>query len=169
MQKEVRFLLGGLIVGAILATGVWYFSKGARIGELQDVPVVNDAEPTPERMQDGIDKLKMIEKKEGSGQVVKSGSQIEVHYTGWLFDRKGAEFKGKQIDSSRERNQPFVFRVGAGQVIPGWDKGVMGMKAGGQRTLIIPPAMAYGDRGAGGAIPPNATLVFDVEVVSIKK
>jgi FKBP-type peptidyl-prolyl cis-trans isomerase len=104
----------------------------------------------------------------GEGAEAKAGQQVSVHYTGWLYDAKGVENKGKKFDSSRDRGTPFEFSLGAGEVIKGWDEGVQGMKVGGNRTLIIPPAMGYGKRGAGGVIPPNATLVFDVELLGIK-
>jgi FKBP-type peptidyl-prolyl cis-trans isomerase len=104
----------------------------------------------------------------GEGAEAKAGQQVSVHYTGWLYDEKGVENKGKKFDSSRDRGTPFDFSLGAGEVIKGWDEGVQGMKVGGHRTLIIPPAMGYGKRGAGGVIPPNATLVFDVELLGLK-
>ncbi|MFA6120476.1 MAG: FKBP-type peptidyl-prolyl cis-trans isomerase [Sideroxydans sp.] len=104
----------------------------------------------------------------GEGAEVKAGQQVSVHYTGWLYDAKGVENKGKKFDSSRDRGTPFDFSLGAGEVIKGWDEGVQGMKVGGNRTLIIPPSMGYGKRGAGGVIPPNATLVFDVELLGVK-
>jgi len=90
-----------------------------------------------------------------------------VHYTGWLYEAAAPENKGKQFDSSRDGGRPFSFVLGGGQVIPGWDQGVAGMQAGGKRKLIIPPHLAYGERGAGGVIPPNATLVFEVELLAI--
>jgi FKBP-type peptidyl-prolyl cis-trans isomerase len=104
----------------------------------------------------------------GEGAEAKAGQQVSVHYTGWLFDAAAPENKGKKFDSSRDRGQPFSFPLGAGHVIKGWDVGVQGMKIGGQRTLIIPANMGYGARGAGGVIPPNATLVFDVELLGVK-
>lgn len=103
----------------------------------------------------------------GEGAEAVAGQQVSVHYTGWLYDETAPENKGKKFDSSRDRNDPFDFPLGAGHVIKGWDVGVQGMKIGGQRTLIIPANMGYGARGAGGVIPPNATLVFDVELLGV--
>ncbi len=102
--------------------------------------------------------------KEGNGQAAKSGQQVRVHYTGWLDD--GGK-KGKKFDSSVDRGQPFVFGLGQGMVIKGWDEGVAGMKIGEKRTLCIPSAKGYGARGAGGVIPPNADLIFDVELLGL--
>ncbi len=101
----------------------------------------------------------------GSGDEAKSGQSVTVHYTGWLYN-DGVQ--GKKFDSSKDRGDPFVFSLGAGMVIKGWDEGVAGMKVGGARTLIIPAALGYGARGAGGAIPPNATLKFDVELLGVR-
>ena len=104
----------------------------------------------------------------GTGAEIKSGQTALVHYTGWLYDAALPDHKGKKFDSSVDRNEPFEFPVGAGMVIKGWDDGVVGMKVGGKRRLVIPPEMGYGARGAGGVIPPGATLVFDVELVEIR-
>ena len=104
----------------------------------------------------------------GDGAEATSGRHVTVHYTGWLFDGDAADTKGRKFDSSRDRNDPFTFRLGGGEVIRGWDEGVSGMKVGGQRTLTIPSDLGYGRRGAGGVIPPNATLVFDVELLEVK-
>jgi FKBP-type peptidyl-prolyl cis-trans isomerase FkpA len=104
----------------------------------------------------------------GTGREAEPGFNVSVHYTGWLYDEKAADHKGKKFDSSVDRGQPFKFDLGAGQVIQGWDEGFAGMKIGGKRTLIIPSEMGYGARGAGGVIPPNATLVFDVELLDVK-
>ncbi len=112
-------------------------------------------------------RTEIIEIKKGEGAEAKVGQTVTVHYTGWLFDKNGPENKGKKFDSSRDRNQPFDFPLGRGRVIQGWDIGVQGMKVGGWRTLVIPPEMGYGKRGAGGVIPPNATLVFDVELLDV--
>lgn len=110
----------------------------------------------------------MTDIKLGTGDLAESGKNVVVHYTGWLFDEAEADNKGKKFDSSRDRGDPFRFALGAGQVIRGWDLGVAGMKVGGQRTLVIPPEHGYGSRGAGGVIPPNATLVFDVELLGVE-
>jgi FKBP-type peptidyl-prolyl cis-trans isomerase FkpA len=108
--------------------------------------------------------LQITDTQVGTGAEARAGQTVTVHYTGWLYNngQQGAKF-----DSSRDRNDPFQFTLGAGMVIAGWDQGVVGMKVGGQRTLIIPPDMAYGARGAGGVIPPNATLKFDVELLGV--
>ena len=105
--------------------------------------------------------LKMEDLVVGTGDEAKKGKMVSVHYTGWLTD-------GKKFDSSKDRGQPFGFPLGAGHVIAGWDQGVVGMKVGGKRKLTIPPDLGYGERGAAGAIPPNATLVFEVELLGVK-
>jgi len=110
----------------------------------------------------------MTEIKTGTGAAVAKGQTAVVHYTGWLYSEGAPEKKGKKFDSSRDRNEPFSFPLGAGMVIQGWDEGVVGMQVGGQRRLVIPPEKGYGASGAGGVIPPNATLVFDVELVGIE-
>lgn len=112
--------------------------------------------------------LKMIDHKIGDGAEAVAGKTVAVHYTGWLFDADAPETKGKKFDSSRDRGDVFRFPLGGGRVIAGWDQGVAGMKVGGQRTLLIPPELGYGARGAGGVIPPNATLVFDVELLGVE-
>jgi FKBP-type peptidyl-prolyl cis-trans isomerase FkpA len=104
----------------------------------------------------------------GQGREAEPGFNVTVHYTGWLYDPSKADGKGTKFDSSLDRHEPFVFFLGGGQVIRGWDEGFAGMKIGGKRTLIIPPDYGYGARGAGGVIPPNATLIFDVELLDIK-
>ena len=111
--------------------------------------------------------LKMIDRKVGDGALAEAGAPVNVHYTGYLWNATAPDNKGSKFDSSIDRKVPFGFIIGAGRVIKGWDEGVVGMKVGGQRTLIIPPDKGYGDRGAGGVIPANATLVFDVELMSV--
>ncbi len=112
--------------------------------------------------------LKYLLLAEGAGEAIEAGQSAMVHYTGWLYDQSLAEGKGTKFDSSRDRGQPFSFPLGAGRVIKGWDLGVAGMKVGERRMLIIPAELGYGSRGAGGAIPPNADLVFDVELLGIR-
>ncbi|SCZ51580.1 FKBP-type peptidyl-prolyl cis-trans isomerase [Thiohalomonas denitrificans] len=104
--------------------------------------------------------LKIEDLKEGTGETAEAGQQVTVHYTGWLES-------GDKFDSSKDRDDPLVFKLGSGQVIRGWDEGVAGMKVGGVRKLTLPPQLGYGSRGAGGVIPPNATLVFDVELLGV--
>jgi len=108
--------------------------------------------------------LKIEELVEGTGAAAAAGQNVTVHYTGWLTD---GVIKGRKFDSSKDRGDPFVFPLGAGHVIKGWDEGVQGMKIGGTRLLTIPPALGYGTRGAGGVIPPNATLLFEVELLAV--
>ena len=115
-----------------------------------------------------VTELVKTDTKLGEGAEATAGHNVSVHYTGWLYDEAAPEYHGKKFDSSRDRGQPFNFPLGAKMVIDGWDQGVEGMKVGGQRTLIIPPHLGYGARGAPGAIPPNATLVFDVELLGVK-
>ena len=105
----------------------------------------------------------------GTGEEAVVGKMVEVHYTGWLYDPAAPDKKGAKFDSSRDRGTPFSFLLGAGRVIKGWDRGVAGMKVGGQRTLSIPAEMAYGTRGAGNVIPPNAALIFDVELLGLRQ
>jgi hypothetical protein len=112
--------------------------------------------------------LQKTDVKQGSGTEATPGKAVVVHYTGWLYDTSKPDSHGAKFDSSRDRGVPFGFVLGAGRVIKGWDQGVAGMKVGGQRTLVIPPVLAYGERGAGGVIPPNATLIFDVELLDVK-
>jgi FKBP-type peptidyl-prolyl cis-trans isomerase FkpA len=117
----------------------------------------------------GVTTLQTTDVKVGTGADAANGKTVIVHYTGWLYSASAANHHGTQFDSSRDPGrQPFAFVLGAGQVITGWDQGVAGMKVGGQRTLVIPPNLAYGSRGFPPAIPANATLVFDVELLDVK-
>lgn len=115
-------------------------------------------------MANSAEALKIEDVTVGSGDTATSGSNVTVHYTGWLF--QGGQ-KGAKFDSSKDRGEAFVFPLGRGHVIKGWDEGVAGMKVGGKRNLTIPPEMGYGSRGAGGVIPPNATLLFEVELLKV--
>ena len=148
-MKKFRLMLAGLYVAGMLVvpTGV----------------VFAQAAPTEKA---AITDLVKIDTKVGQGKEAISGSVVHVNYTGWLYDASAPEKKGAKFDSSIGR-APFGFSLGAQRVIKGWDQGVVGMKVGGQRTLIIPPELGYGARGAGGLIPPNATLIFDVELLTV--
>jgi len=119
-------------------------------------------------MSQTITEFTKIDHKIGTGREAEAGLNVTVHYTGWLYDPSKPEGKGAKFDSSLDRGEPFVFYLGGGQVIRGWDEGFAGMKIGGTRTLLIPAEYGYGARGAGGVIPPNASLVFDVELLGIK-
>ena len=111
--------------------------------------------------------LQFVDTTVGAGAEAVAGNRVQVHYTGWLYDPTAANNRGKKFDSSKDRGQPFSFGLGGGEVIRGWDEGVQGMKVGGTRVLTIPADMGYGARGAGGVIPPNATLVFEVELLAV--
>ena len=119
-------------------------------------------------MNEKVTELKKIDQTIGDGREAEPGFNVTVHYTGWLYDASKPEGHGQKFDSSVDRGEPFIFFLGGQQVIQGWDEGVVGMKVGGKRTLIIPPEMGYGAYGAGGVIPPNATLIFDVELLGVK-
>ena len=126
------------------------------------------AQPSAVAPTSGVTSMQSIELRAGSGAAVTAGKIAVVQYTGWLYEASAKDNKGKQFDSSRTGGQPFRFPVGTGQVIKGWDQGVVGMKVGESRRLIIPADLAYGDSGAGGVIPPGATLVFDIDLVGIE-
>jgi FKBP-type peptidyl-prolyl cis-trans isomerase FkpA len=147
-------------IAASLAVGLLVLSGCAK-QEAASEPPAASAPSIPEEPF-------MTEIKPGTGPAVAKGQTAVVHYTGWLYSEGAPEKKGKKFDSSRDRNEPFSFPLGAGMVIQGWDEGVVGMQVGGQRRLVIPPEKGYGASGAGGVIPPNATLVFDVELVGIE-
>lgn len=115
-----------------------------------------------------IPELRRIDQRNGNGAVASAGSDVTVHYTGWLYDEKAADKHGTKFDSSVDRGEPLTFLLGAGRVIRGWDEGVAGMRVGGKRVLMIPPEYGYGRKGAGGVIPPNGSLVFEVELLAVK-
>ena len=140
---------GAILALAMIAAGAPHGQAVAAEGQVIEMP----------------DGLKYTDNKIGDGAAATPGSKVSVHYTGWLY-KDGA--KGAKFDSSLDRGQPFALTLGAHQVIAGWDEGVAGMKVGGERTLIIPPELGYGARGAGGVIPPNATLMFDVQLLKVQ-
>jgi FKBP-type peptidyl-prolyl cis-trans isomerase len=151
-QIMLRLRLAGAAVAlALTAAGTPLANAGAAEAKVIEMP----------------DGLKYTDNKVGDGATATAtaGNKVSVHYTGWLY-KDGA--KGTKFDSSLDRGQPFDFTLGAQQVIAGWDEGVAGMKVGGERTLIIPPELGYGARGAGGVIPPNATLMFDVQLLKVQ-
>lgn len=115
-----------------------------------------------------VAELQRIDEKAGAGAIATAGSEVTVHYTGWLYDEKAKDMRGEKFDSSVDRGEPFTFLLGGGQVIRGWDDGVAGMRVGGKRKLLIPSEFGYGRGGAGSAIPPNASLVFEVELLDVK-
>ena len=124
--------------------------------------------PPQSKLDAKVTQLQIIDTTVGTGPEAVKGKVVVVHYTGWLYDPSLPDKKGKKFDSSLDRKSPFTFPLGGGRVIRGWDEGVAGMHVGGKRTLVIPPDMAYGSRGAGGVIPPDATLMFDVELLAVK-
>ena len=147
-MSYVKSLFSALILGVILLPQVAFSETG--------------------QGSSGVKELIKKDTKVGTGEEATIGKLVEVHYTGWLYDPGTPDKKGEKFDSSRDRGDPFSFLLGAGRVIKGWDRGVAGMKVGGQRTLIIPPEMAYRAEGR-GKIPPNATLIFDVELLSLRQ
>lgn len=149
--------LGLIAAPAILAVAFWWPNTNT-----QAPPSSN-----PSIKANTVSELQKIDTVVGNGAEATPGSDVSVHYTGWLYDPAAGDLKGKKFDSSVDRGQAFDFPLGGGRVIKGWDEGVAGMKIGGKRTLIIPSEMGYGARGAGGVIPPNATLVFDVELLGV--
>ncbi len=149
------------VIKSILAFSIILFNVDLASAELQ----ISQKEI---KLEKNITSLIIKDTVLGNGRQAEKGLAVTVHYTGWLYDPNQKDGKGKKFDSSLDRNDPFVFNLGGGQVIRGWDDGVDGMKIHGKRTLIIPPDMGYGSRGAGGVIPPNATLIFDVELLGVK-
>ena len=156
MNKQI---LSAILASAVLAVGC---SKQA--------PEPKAAAPSPSAAPEAqVTELQKTDLVQGTGEGISAGQQAVVHYTGWLYEPGQEDNKGKQFDSSRESGRPFRFVIGAGGVIKGWEEGVQGMQVGGQRRLVIPASLGYGERGAGdGVIPPNATLVFDIELLAIE-
>jgi FKBP-type peptidyl-prolyl cis-trans isomerase FkpA len=150
MSNSLRVLL--VLAALVQAAG------GARAGPSKEQAINGEVAFGLFRTSSG---LKYLDLRDGRGPVARKGAVLEVHYTGWLTN-------GKKFDSSRDRNLPFSFKLGAGHVIKGWEEGLAGMKVGGKRKLMIPPQLGYGARGAGNVIPPNAELVFEVELLQIK-
>lgn len=116
---------------------------------------------------EGLTALRVIDQRVGTGAVARDGSEVVVNYTGWLYDERAPDHHGNKIDSSADHGQPISFTLGEGKVIAGWDKGIKGMRVGGRRTLLIPSRLAYRGRRAGKLVPPNASLVFDIELVAV--
>jgi FKBP-type peptidyl-prolyl cis-trans isomerase len=156
----IRVVLPAFMLMALLLT-----TSAPAVAQSPGTPSTNQGQSKLDAMPKDLQK---IDTKQGNGAEAVSGKPVIVHYTGWLYDESKPDKKGTKFDSSRDRQVPFGFFLGAGKVIKGWDDGVVGMKVGGQRTLIIPPSLGYGERGAGGVIPPNATLIFDVELIEVK-
>jgi FKBP-type peptidyl-prolyl cis-trans isomerase FkpA len=119
------------------------------------------------KLHGSVDQLATVDSKVGTGAEAKAGMKVTVQYTGWLYDDRATDKHGTRFDSSYDSGEPFSFNLGAGEVIKGWDQGVAGMRVGGKRTLLIPAGLGYGARGAGSDIPPNASLVFDVELLDV--
>ena len=155
--------IAALVLAAMAGTGAAQTAPGQPAA-----PAANPSASLSSKIGANVTQLQKIDVKQGTGAEAAAGKPIIVHYTGWLYDPTVPDGHGKKFDSSLDRKLPFGFIVGVGKVIKGWDEGVVGMKVGGQRTLVIPPDMAYGERGAGSAIPPNATLIFDIELLDIR-
>lgn len=158
-------LLAGAMIMALTACAQ---ESAPATDEPTEMPESASESDVPVDLPDEVSELQRIDISKGTGATAVAGQNIVVHYTGWLYDPTQPGNKGAKFDSSLDRNQPFVFSLGAGQVIRGWDEGFTGMQTGGKRLLLIPPDMGYGARGAGAAIPPNATLMFEVELLDIR-
>lgn len=158
-MRKITFLASALLVAMLAMSGCKADSKTSTKDQEKEMAMT---------MTQNVTELIKKDTVVGEGREAEAGFNVTVHYTGWLYDPSKADGKGTKFDSSVDRHEPFVFFLGGGQVIQGWDEGFSGMKVGGKRTLIIPPHMGYGAYGAGGVIPPNATLIFDVELLGIK-
>ena len=156
-------------IHAVLSAFVFLFSLlTTSVEVLAQTPAPTPSAQGSSKLDATPKELQKIDVKQGTGAEAVSGKPVVVHYTGWLYDAAKPDKKGAKFDSSRDRQVPFGFFLGAGKVIKGWDEGVVGMKVGGQRTLVIPPGLAYGDRAIPNVIPANSTLIFDVELVDVK-
>ena len=161
-------LRGGVRTALVLAA---LFVVAPAAGQAPATPSAGNApasSTTTSKFGATVTELKTIDQTQGTGAEAVAGKTVVVHYTGWLYDPATPDGHGRKFDSSVDRKVPFAFLLGSGKVIKGWDEGVAGMKVGGKRTLVIPPQKAYGEKGAGGVIPPNATLLFDVELIEVK-
>ena len=155
--------VGGL---ALVATLTSLVACGAK---QQSLPPGCEATGSDTAVAAPVTELHRVDVVQCNGEGVSQGQIAVVHYTGWLYDPAAPEQKGAKFDSSRDRGKPYSFPLGTGQVIRGWDEGMQGMRVGGQRRLVIPPELAYGERGAANVIPPGAALVFDVELLAIEE
>ena len=144
-------------------------SRTLRLIALLSVLLLAACRQPPPYTGGDVGTLQRIDVTMGQGAVAQAGDEVSVHYTGWLYDQHAPDKRGQKFDSSRDRGQPFVFLLGAGRVIRGWDEGVAGMRVGGKRELRIPADLGYGRDGAGGVIPPGASLVFEVELLDVRK
>jgi FKBP-type peptidyl-prolyl cis-trans isomerase len=161
-MKNTSIMLYRFAASHALVLALVVFAAGCSKSEApkQDQPATQPAAAAAPQPGATVTELKIEDSKTGTGDEAVAGKSVTVHYTGWLTD-------GTKFDSSKDRGQPFTFQLGGGQVIKGWDQGVVGMKVGGVRKLTIPASLGYGARGAGGVIPPNATLVFEVELLGV--
>jgi len=149
-----------IVTALVLSSGCSNFSVGCGTDSSQrHLPPMADS---------GITTLQKNDLTRGTGAEASSGMTVRVHYAGWLYNPSTADHKGQPFDNSKDRKEPFEFRLGAGEVIAGWDEGIASMRVGGTRVLTIPPAMAYGRQGAAGLIPPNATLLFEIELLEVR-
>jgi FKBP-type peptidyl-prolyl cis-trans isomerase FkpA len=157
----------------MMASRPWYYSALAIVLALSAAcsgkqPAATTSATDSSNFAPAVNVLEFSELQSGSGPPISAGQKAVVQYTGWLYESSAPDKKGKQFDSSRNSGQPFSFVVGAGEVIKGWDQGVLGMKVGDRRRLTIPADLGYGDVGAGDVIPPGATLIFDVDLIGIE-
>ncbi len=172
MTKQETVSLKRSLAAVILFSSLTMTACGQQGAATNDVPAdVSDITQSAEGATDNMEvitELQITDVVQGEGATASAGQEVVVHYTGWLYDPDQPENKGEKFDSSVDRGDPFIFLLGAGRVIRGWDEGFAGMQLGGKRILIIPPEMGYGARGSGGVIPPNATLMFEVDLLEVR-